>query len=93
MTASILHHVGLKIKSGGKFFDYIQFTKDYPSISINETFKDPVKLKLTARKNIWLVTNRFKYKFFSVITQMSATVLHILLKQKRKILPASSLLL
>ena len=31
-------------------------------------------LKLATRKNIWYVTNRFKYKSFSVITQLSVTV-------------------
>ena len=31
-------------------------------------------LKIATRKNIWYVTNRFKYKFFSAITQLSVTV-------------------
>ena len=32
------------------------------------------KRNLIATHNIWFVTNRFKYKFFSVITQLSVTV-------------------
>ena len=31
-------------------------------------------LKIATHKNIWYVTNRFKYKFLSVITQLSLTV-------------------
>ena len=31
-------------------------------------------LKIATHKKIWYVTNRFKYKFLSVITQLSLTV-------------------
>ena len=31
-------------------------------------------LKIATHKNIWYVTNSFKYKFFSVITQLGVTV-------------------
>ena len=34
---------------------------------------------IATHKNIWYVTNRFKYKFFSVITQISVTVTLVLL--------------
>ena len=49
-------------------------------LMIDHPFESKIHLKtkrnLTATpKNIWYVTNRFNYKFFSVITQLSVTVI------------------